>query len=161
MRGKQLDIQRILLVIINRDHTLAVIVQILQQDLTQRVDLARVRGAAILARQETGLGFQVVEEGGHFGDDGLEGGWVGGEEEDDAEVENVLVAVVGGGGEAYRMAEDAVFFRAKGDGLGAEGLAWDYVGGVGGKVEEGLVGRVRGGDDGVVGDLVEDSGAFG
>ena len=65
-------------------------------------------------------------------------GRVGGEGEYEAEVEYVFVARVAGGREAHGVAEDAVFAGAEGDGLGAEGLARDYVGGVGGEVEQRL-----------------------
>ena len=52
--------------------------------------------------------FKGAEEGGEFLDDGEVRGRVGGGVEDEAEVEDVFVAVVFGGGEADGVAEDAV-----------------------------------------------------
>ena len=52
--------------------------------------------------------FEGAEEGGEFEDDGVVGGGVGGGGEHQAEVEDVFVALVFGGGETHGVPEDAV-----------------------------------------------------
>ena len=88
------------------------------------------------------LRFKGVEQRGEFVDDNLVGCRVGGNGEDQSEIENVFVAVVRGGGEADGVAEDAVLGGAEGDGAGAEVLTGDDVGGVAGEVEQGGLGGV-------------------
>lgn len=156
--GEELDVQGVGFV--DRDHAFAVVVQVLEQDLAQCVHFAGVGGGGV-AREEFGLFFQGAEEGREFLHDGEVGGWVRGFVEHEAEVEDVFVAVVFGGGETDGVSEDAVVGDGQGDGAVAEFLAGDYVGGDAGEVEEwGLGGRGGGGrDDGVCGDLVDDFGA--
>lgn len=157
--GEELDVQGVGFV--DGDHAFAVVVQVLEQDLAQGVDFARVRGGEV-AGQELGLFFQGAEEGGQFEDDGEVGGRVGGFVQYEAEVEDVFVAVVFGRGETHGVAEDAVVGDGQGDGAVAELLARDDVGGDAGEVEEGGLGRRGGGggDYGVGRDLVDDFGPW-
>ncbi len=111
--GEELDVERVGGV--DGDHGLGVRVEVLEQDLAQRVDLAAAAaaasaaaGAARVPRQELRLLFQRAEEGVEFpyyGDVGAEVGVFG---EHEAEVEGVGVARVAGGGDVLRVGEDAV-----------------------------------------------------
>ena len=83
-------------------------------------------------------------------------GEVGGGIENEAEIEEKLIARVGRGGEADRVAEDAVRVRDDGEKLGTEFLAGNDGVGYGREVEEGQMSYVWRGDNGVGGDLVED-----
>ncbi|KAI4120493.1 MAG: hypothetical protein LQ347_007085, partial [Umbilicaria vellea] len=92
---------------VDGDHAFAVVVQVLEQDLAERVHVAGVGGGEV-AREEFGLFFERAEEGGEFLHDGEVGGWVGGFVEHEAEVEDVFVAVVFRRGETDGVPEDAV-----------------------------------------------------
>lgn len=92
---------------VDGDHRLGIIVQILQQDLTQRVNLATVRRTAITG-QELALLLQRAEEGIQFSHHGYVGGEVGILGQHEAEVEGVGIARVAGGGDVLRVGEDAV-----------------------------------------------------
>ena len=154
--GEEFDVEGV--GVIDGDHAFAVVVQVLEQDLAERVDLARV-GRGAVGGQKAGLGLEGAEERGEFIDDGLVRRGVGGDGKDEGEIENVLVAVVVRRGDAYWVTEDAIFRSAEGDGMGAEILARDDVGGVAGEVEEGRMGGGGGGDNGVAGDLMNHLGA--
>ena len=146
---------------VDGDHGFGVVVQVLQEDLAQRVDLAAVRGAAV-AGEELALLLQAPEEGVEFpdhGDVGAEFGILG---EHEAEVEGVGVARVAGGGDVLRVGEDAVVGMGEGQETAvAEGRMGDQEGGDWGEVEEGDGGGGWGGGYGGGGDLVEDFGACG
>lgn len=92
---------------VDGDHGFGVVVQVLEQDLAERVDLAAVRRAAV-AGEELALLLERAEQGVEFpyhGDVGAEVRIFG---QDEAEVEGVGVAWVAGGGDVLRVGEDAV-----------------------------------------------------
>lgn len=93
---------------VDGDHGFGVVVQVLEEDFAQGVDLAAVWGAAAVAGEEVALLFEGAEEEVEFADDGDVGaeGCIFGE--DEAEVEGVGVAGVGGGGDVLWVGEDAV-----------------------------------------------------
>ena len=94
---------------VDGDHGLGVIVQVFQQDLAQRVDLAAVRrAAAAVPGQELALLLQRAEEGVEFPHHGYVGAEFSILGEDEAEVEGVGVARVAGGGDVLWVGEDAV-----------------------------------------------------
>lgn len=107
--GEELDVERVGGV--DGDHGFGVRVEVLEQDLAQRVDLAAAAtagGAARVPRQELRLLFQRAEEGVEFPyyrDVGAEVGVFG---EHEAEIEGVGIARVAGGGDVLRVGEDAV-----------------------------------------------------
>ena len=107
--GEELEVQGV--GVVDRDHAFGVVVEVFEEDFAEGVDFAGVGGGGV-AREDGGLRFEGAEEGGEFEDDGEVGGWVGGFVEDEAEIEDVFVAVVFGGGEADGVSEDAV----RGDG---------------------------------------------
>ena len=145
---------------VDGDHGLGIVVQILEQNLTQRVNLAAV-GRAAVARQELALLLQRAEEGvqlPHHGDIGAEGGILG---QHEAEVESVGIAWVAGGGDVLRVGEDAVVGVGQGQETAvAEGRVGDEEGGDWREVEEGDGGGGGRGGYGGGGDLVEDFGAY-
>ena len=153
VRGEKLDVQGV--GVVDGNHALAVIVQILEQDLAQRIHLPRIRGTRI-SRQEMRRLFQVLEKGGEFRGHGGIGGGFGVAGEDETEVKDEFVAGVGRGDEADRVTENAVAGVEERDGERAERLAGNYGRSDGGKVDERLAGGASGGYDRICGDLVDD-----
>ena len=103
--GEELDVQRV--VVVDGDHTFAVIVQVFEQDLAQSVDLTRV-GRRRIAAEEVGLLLESAQQRGELEGHGQVGRELGGAVEHEAEVEEKLVARVEGRRQADRMAKDAV-----------------------------------------------------
>ena len=92
---------------VDGDHGFGVVVQVLEQDLAERVDLAAVRRAAV-AGEELALLLERAEQGVEFPYHGHVGAEVRIFGQDEAEVEGVGVAWVAGGGDVLRVGEDAV-----------------------------------------------------
>lgn len=141
---------------VDGDHRFAIVIQVFQEDFAQRIDLARIWRRGV-TREEVRLLFEGAQKGGQFEGDGKMRGKVGGGVENEAEVEEKLIARIGGRGEADWVAEDAVRVCHDGEELGAEFLTRNYRVRYGGKMEKGRgrIGCIGRGNDRVGRDLMK------
>ena len=104
---EELDVEGV--EVVDRDHAFAVVVEVLHQHLTDGVELAGAGSGGIVG-EEVGLLFEAAHQVGELGDDGLVGvdvnGFGGGENE--AEVEDELIAWIGWVRETDWVAEDQI-----------------------------------------------------
>lgn len=144
----------------NRNHALAVIVQILHQRLAQTVHLP-LPALRMVPRQEPALLLQAMHQMCQLLHDALVRAEVLLLGQHDAEIEDELIAVVARRLHADRVPEDAIPARAYLQQITAELLPGNHEEGDIGEGEDGLLlrrGR-RGGDDGAIRDLMDDLGA--
>lgn len=123
--GEELDVERV--VVIDGDHRFAVVVQVLEQDLAQGVDLARV-GRRDIAAEEARLLLERAQQRRELERHRQVRRELGGAVEHEAEIEEELVARVEGRRQADRMAEDPVRIGDDGDDARAELLPRNDVG---------------------------------
>lgn len=143
------------------NHSLAVVVQVFEQNLAQRVYLARVWFRSIL-REKLALFLQGSEEGVQFPHDGDISAEIGIFGQHEAEVKGVGISWVGGRGDVLRVAEDAVMGGSELEKARvAEGGVRDDEAGDCGKMKERYGVDGRGCGDGGGGDLVENFGTYG
>jgi hypothetical protein len=149
----------------NRNHALAIIIQILHQRLTQTVHLP-LSAFREIPRQEPILLLEAVHQIRQLLNDALVHAEVLVLGQDEAKVEDELVPVIAGGLHADGVAQDAISACAYLQEVSAELLSRDHEEGYVGEGEEGLwlllllLLLLRrscccGGDDGTIGDLVD------
>lgn len=115
--GEELDVERV--VVIDRDHRFAVVVQVLEQDLAQGVDLARV-GRRDIAAEEARLLLERAQQRRELERHRQVRRELGGAVEHEAEIEEELVARVERRRQADRVPEDPVRVGHDGDDARAE-----------------------------------------
>lgn len=144
----------------NRNHTLAIIIQILHQSLAKTVHFS-LSALRMIPRQEPALLLQSAHEIRQLLHHTLVRAKIFLLGEYNAEIEDELVAVVPWRLDADGVAQDAISIRAYLDQVPAEFLSGDHEEGDVGECEiQGLRGTGWRGYNGAVGDLVDDFGPW-